>query len=63
MQGDLSAFCHRQSTKMIEYAEGCTDPVLKDKLLRMSAYWLKLLTSPPSRVTQQSAFESTSVAL
>ena len=57
MQGDLSAFCHRQSAKMIEYAEGCIDPVLKDKFLQMSAYWLKL-TSPPSRPTKQSTFEN-----
>ena len=26
---------------MIKYAEDCTDPVLKDKFLQMSAYWLK----------------------
>jgi len=62
MQGDFSAFCQRQSTKMIEYAEDCIDPVLKDELLRMSAYWLKL-TSTPSRATKQYTFESTSVAL
>jgi len=45
MQGDLTAFCHRQSAKMIEYAEGCIDPVLKDEFLQMSAYWLKLIRS------------------
>jgi hypothetical protein len=29
MEPNFLAFCHRQSTKMIEYAEDCTDPVLK----------------------------------
>jgi len=46
MQGDFPDFCHHQSTKMIEYAEGCTDPVLKDEFLRMSAYWLKITHRP-----------------
>jgi|SRR6516165_9129289 len=47
------------SAKMIKYAEDCTDAVLKDELLRMSANWLKL-TSTPSRATKQSISESTS---
>jgi hypothetical protein len=58
MQGDFPDFCHHQSSKMIKYAEGCTDPVLKDKFLKMSAYWLKS-TSRPSRVTKQSISEGT----
>lgn len=41
MQRDFLAFCHRQSTKLVEYADDCTDPVLKDELLKMAAYWLK----------------------
>jgi hypothetical protein len=59
MQGDFPDFCHYQSTKMIEHAEGCTDPVLRDELLRMSANWLKL-TSIPTRATKQTTFERTS---
>ena len=59
MQGDFPDFCRHQSTKMIKYAEGCTDPVMKDEFLQMSAYWLKL-TSPPRMVTKQSIFERTS---
>jgi hypothetical protein len=41
MERNFLAFCHRQSAKMIEYAEDCTDPALKDEFLKMSAYWLK----------------------
>jgi hypothetical protein len=41
MEGDFLAFCHRQSTKMIEYAKDCADPVLKDEFLKMSASWLE----------------------
>ncbi|MFZ0528576.1 MAG: hypothetical protein WAM40_23470 [Xanthobacteraceae bacterium] len=26
---------------MVEYADDCTDPVLKEELLKMAAYWLK----------------------
>jgi hypothetical protein len=59
MQGDFPDFCHRQSTKMIEYAKSCIDPVLKDQFLQMSAYWLKI-TSAASRATKQSIFESPS---
>jgi hypothetical protein len=59
MQRDFPDFCHYQSAKMIKYAEGCTDPVLKDEFLKMSAYWLKI-TSTPSRATKQSISESTS---
>jgi hypothetical protein len=58
MQGDFPTFCQRQYAKMVEYAEVCIDPVLKDELLQMSAYWLKL-TSPPIRLIKQSIFEST----
>ena len=54
MQGDFPAFCHRQSTKITVLAEGCTDPVLKDELLEMAAYWQKL-TSAPNRPTKQHA--------
>ncbi len=46
MQGDFAAFCHRQSTKMVEYAGNCTDPALKDQFLQMSAYWLKIVSAP-----------------
>lgn len=53
MQGDFPDFCKHQSSKMIEYADGCTDPVAKDKLLKMSAYWLKLISAP-----KQPTFES-----
>jgi hypothetical protein len=59
MRGDFPDFCHHQSTKMIKYAEGCTDPVLKDEFLKMSAYWLKS-TSTPSRATKQSTSKSMS---
>ena len=59
MHGDFPDFCHHQSTKMIEYAKNCIDPVLKDELLKMSAYWLKI-TSAASRATKQSIFESSS---
>jgi hypothetical protein len=59
MQSDFPDFCHHQSTKMIQYAEGCKDPVLKDELLKMSASWLKL-TSAPCRAIKQSISESTS---
>ena len=59
MQSDFPDFCHHQSTKMIKYAEGCTDPVLKDEFLKMSAYWLKS-TSTTSKATKQTTFESTS---
>lgn len=52
MQGDFPAFCHRQSTKMIKYAEDSADPVLKGKFLQMSASWLKQ-TSQPNRPPQQ----------
>jgi hypothetical protein len=54
MQGDLPAFYHRQSAKMIEYAEGCIDPVLKDEFLLMSAYWLEL-TLPTVRAARHGA--------
>ena len=59
MQGDFPDFCHRQSHKMDKYAEGCTDPVLKDEFLKMSAYWLKS-TLTPSAATKQSISESKS---
>jgi hypothetical protein len=59
MQGDFPDFCHRQSAKMIEYAKSCIDPVLKDKFLKMSAYWLKS-TSTPSKAAKQPTFESMS---
>jgi hypothetical protein len=39
MQDDFPDFCHHQSNKMIKYADGCTDLVLKDEFLQMSAYW------------------------
>ena len=46
MKGDFPDFCHRQSAKMMEYAKSCIDPVLKDELLKMSASWLKLTSTP-----------------
>jgi hypothetical protein len=46
MYRDFPDFCHRQSTKMIEYAKSCIDPVLKDEFLKMSAYWLKSTSRP-----------------
>jgi hypothetical protein len=58
MQGDFPEFCYRQSAKMIEYAEGCIDPVLKEQLLTMSANWLKM-TAVPREASKQSILEST----
>lgn len=46
MDGNFLAFCHHQSTKMIEYAQECTNPLLKDQFLKMSAYWLKVISAP-----------------
>ena len=57
MELNFPAFCHRQSTKMLDYAEDCTDPVLKNKFLKMSAYWLKELA--PNRGSKQSTVKST----
>jgi hypothetical protein len=57
MQGDFPAFCHRQSTKMMDYAEVCTDPALKAEFLEMSAFWLRRI-SAPTKPTKQSAFDS-----
>jgi hypothetical protein len=58
MARDVLAFCHHQANKMIEYAEQCGDPVLKDKFLQMSAYWLN--ASAPSRDAEQSTVKNTS---
>jgi hypothetical protein len=58
MERNVLAFCHHQSNKMIEYAEHCDDPVLKDKFLQMSAYWLK--ASAPNRDAEQSTVKNTS---
>jgi hypothetical protein len=55
MESNFLAFCYRQSTKMIEYAADCTDPVLKGEFLKMSAYWLKLV---PTTDTKDSAVKS-----
>lgn len=48
MERNFPAFCHRQSTKMLDYAEHSTDSVLKDKFLQMSASWLKMALAPSS---------------
>jgi len=61
MQSDFPAFCYHQSAKMTEYARNCTDLVLKDELLQMSASWLKIL-SGQHWVTKKSIFESTTSA-
>jgi hypothetical protein len=59
MQNSFLAFCHRQSAKIAEYAEDCTDPVLKDTLLRMSASWLSM-PSAPKRDTEQPTIKAAS---
>jgi hypothetical protein len=46
MQGSIHAFYRRQSAKMAEYAASCTDPALKDTLLRMSVSWLAMALPP-----------------
>jgi hypothetical protein len=46
MQADVTAFCHRQSTKMLEYAKDCSDRVREDEFLKMSAFWMKTASAP-----------------
>ena len=46
MERDVLAFCRRQSAKMIEYAEDCADPGLKEQFLQMSDYWQSLIPAP-----------------
>jgi hypothetical protein len=46
MERDVLAFCRRQSAKMIEYAEDCADPKLKEQFLQMSDYWQSLIPAP-----------------
>ena len=59
MERSLPAFCHRQSAKMLEFANHCSDPVLKDQFLKMSAYWLKIASAPSER-SKQSTVKDTS---
>ena len=35
MERDVLAFCRRQSAKMIEYAEDCADPALKEPKFKL----------------------------
>ena len=46
MERDVLAFCRRQFAKMIEYAEDCADPGLKEQFLQMSDYWQSLIPAP-----------------
>ena len=56
MERNFLAFCHRQSAKMIEYADDCTDPEQKSKFLQMAASWLK--RAAPSRHEQPTVAEA-----
>jgi hypothetical protein len=41
VERDFSAFCQRQSTKILELSKECRDPALKDQLAMIAADWLK----------------------
>jgi hypothetical protein len=58
MHRDFPDFCYHQSAKMTGYARDCTDPELKDELLQMSAYWLKIIGGPSWVTTKKSIFKS-----
>ena len=58
MRHDFPDFCHHQSAKMIDYANDCTDPVLKDEFLQMSAYWLRITSVQSTVTTKQPVFKS-----
>jgi hypothetical protein len=57
MDDTLSAFRERQSAKLRAYAEECSDPELKEKLLQMSASWLAAIKD-----TAQSTIEKASTS-